>query len=119
MFNVYRSWPCSLMCPQHGIKHKAAVSNSKHWLSTVIAALCFILFCGHINKHGRQLCFWKWLCDASCAPWARHFTLIVSWFGGHVKPSVSCVDTYTKNQKFFRFQCNLAYLKELFKTLFE
>ena len=29
--------------PQHGIKHLAAINNSKHWLSTVIAALCFIL----------------------------------------------------------------------------
>ena len=43
------------MCPQHGIKHEAAINNSKHWLHTVIAALCFILFCGHINKHGRCL----------------------------------------------------------------
>ena len=24
----------------------------------------------------------------SLCPWARHFTLIVPWFGGHVKPSV-------------------------------
>ena len=40
------------MCPQNGIKYKAAISNSKHWLHTLIAA-CFIPFCGHINEHGR------------------------------------------------------------------
>ena len=41
-----------LICPQNGIKHKAAINNSDHWLLTLIAALCFIPFCGHINKHG-------------------------------------------------------------------
>ena len=29
-------------------------------------------------------------CDASCAPEQGTFTLIVPWFGGHVKPSVPC-----------------------------
>ena len=28
---------------------------------------------------------WCFLC-----PWARHFTVIVPWFGGHVEPSVPC-----------------------------
>ena len=50
-FFSFQFWPYSLMCPQHGIKHKAAINNSKHWWHTVIAALCFIPFCGHINKH--------------------------------------------------------------------
>ena len=27
------------MCPQNGIKHKAAINNSEHWLHTLIAAL--------------------------------------------------------------------------------
>ena len=34
-------------------KHVAAIIDSKHTLSTVIAALCFIPLCGHINKHGQ------------------------------------------------------------------
>ena len=38
-----------LMCPQHGIKHKAAVNNSKYCVHTVIAAVWFIPFSGHIN----------------------------------------------------------------------
>ena len=42
----------SLMCPQHKIKHKAAINIIKHWLHTMIAPLCFILYCDHINKHG-------------------------------------------------------------------
>ena len=39
--------------PQNGIKHKAArpINNSEHWLRTLIAALCFISFCGHNNKY--------------------------------------------------------------------
>ena len=46
--------PQLLMCPQHGIKHKAAINNIKYCVHTVIAAVCFIPFCGHINKHSRQ-----------------------------------------------------------------
>ena len=30
------------------------------------------------------------ICVSFLCPWARHFTLIVPWFGGHVKPSVPC-----------------------------
>ena len=43
------------MCPQHGIKHLAAFNNSKYCVHTVIAAVCFILFCGHINKHSHRV----------------------------------------------------------------
>ena len=43
------------MCPQHRIKHKAAISNSKYCVHTVVAAVCFIPFCGHINKHSRKM----------------------------------------------------------------
>ena len=42
------------VCPQHRIKHKAAINDTKHWLRTVIAALCFIPFCGHNNEYGRN-----------------------------------------------------------------
>ena len=42
------------MCPQHGIKHKAAINNRKYCAYTVIAAVCFILFCRHINKHSQE-----------------------------------------------------------------
>ena len=30
------------------------------------------------------------ICVSFLCPWARHFTLIVQWFGGYVKPSVPC-----------------------------
>ena len=30
------------------------------------------------------------ICVSFLCPWARHFTLVVPWFGGHVKPSVPC-----------------------------
>ena len=37
------------MCPQNRIKHKAAITVRNQCLLLVIAALCFILFCGHIK----------------------------------------------------------------------
>ena len=43
------------ICPQHGAKEKAAINNSKHWLWTVIAALCFSPYCRHINRYGRSV----------------------------------------------------------------
>ena len=30
------------------------------------------------------------ICVSFLCPWARHLTLVVPWFGGHVKPSVPC-----------------------------
>ena len=44
------TWPYSLMSRQHGIKHMAAINSSKHWLRTVIVALCIIPYVGHIDK---------------------------------------------------------------------
>ena len=69
------------MCPQNGIKHKAAITNSKHWLRTSIAAFCFIPFCGHINKHGQEMwiflntvaygTLWRWLFTKYLIKWKR------------------------------------------------
>ena len=54
--NEFVNVPASL---QHGIKHKAAIDNSKYWLCTVIAALCFNPYCGHINKYGQDSNDWS------------------------------------------------------------
>ena len=43
------------MCPQHGIKHKAAISDCKHCLRTVIAALCLFRFVGTLTKMAPDL----------------------------------------------------------------
>ena len=40
------------MWPAVRIKHKAAINSSKHWLHTMIAALCFILYGGHVKEYG-------------------------------------------------------------------
>ena len=41
---TYRSnWPCLLMCPHNGIKHKAAITVLNVCLLSIIAATC--LFC--------------------------------------------------------------------------
>ena len=41
------------MCPQNGIKHNAAITVLNQCLLFLIAALCFIVCCGHINEHGQ------------------------------------------------------------------
>ena len=35
-----------LMCSQQGINKKAAINNSKHWLYTVIVAICLFRLVG-------------------------------------------------------------------------
>ena len=45
-------WPSSLMCPQNRITLEAAITVCNQCLLLPIAALCFILCCGHINKYG-------------------------------------------------------------------
>ena len=50
----WKAQPCSLMCPQSGIKHKAAITVHSQCSLLLIAALCFIPFCGQINEHGQR-----------------------------------------------------------------
>ena len=49
-YNCFLRKAIFLMCPQHGIKHKAAINNSKHWLRTLIATLCFICVVGTLRN---------------------------------------------------------------------
>ena len=46
---IQRHRPYSVYVATTWNKPKAAINDSKHWLCTVIAALCFIPYCGHIN----------------------------------------------------------------------
>ena len=39
------------MCPQNGIKHKAAITVRKQCFLLLIAALCFIPGFGYNNEH--------------------------------------------------------------------
>ena len=41
----------SLMCPQKGINHEAAITVCNQYIQLLIAALCFIPCFGHINEY--------------------------------------------------------------------
>ena len=49
-----------LMCLQNRIKHKAAITVYNQCLLLLIAALNFIVCCGHINRYGRILYLWNY-----------------------------------------------------------
>ena len=46
--------PYSLMCSQHRIKHMARQQSMTVCVHYVVAALCFISFCGHIDPNAQK-----------------------------------------------------------------
>ena len=80
-------WPCSLMFPHNGINHKAAITVDNHCLLLSIAALYFILCCGHIQKHGRTIeleikilsTVSQQHCDEVRLVYTRHLVACVHW----------------------------------------
>ena len=60
-FYAFSSQSCKYMCPQHGINHTVAIDNSKYCVWTVIATVCFIPLCGHIDKHSQFSLLLAWV----------------------------------------------------------